>query len=396
MRDVQGQTWKNVIALPKAEESAIQAMLQHPSHERSKVRIHIDSPIGKRFWLEVDVKDDPQDSTRKLFVLYDTTEVHDLRQIINKETQFQDMVGKSQAMQDVYQRITDVAPLEVSVLITGGTGTGKELAARAIHSLSRRKNKPFVAINCAGLTETLLSSQLFGHKKGAFTGAIDDHLGLFETANEGTLFLDEIGDMPLGIQATLLRAIQEKEILRLGESVSRKVDVRLLAATHANLDEYMNAGKFRSDLLYRIRVGRIHLPTLQERREDIPLLASVFLGQARTASEKTEVQDINRETMQLLMRYPWPGNVRELKSALEFSLIHCREAIIQTSDLPPEIADVDPEILMKGESELDEKERIAAVLKHTNNNRSEAARILGMSRSTFYRRLIGLGLASEK
>ena len=157
------------------------------------------------------MKDDPQDHTRKLFVLYDTTEVHDLRQIINKETPFQDMVGKSQVMQNVYQRMTDVAPLDVSVLITGGTGTGKELAARAIHSLSRRKTKSFVAINCAGLTETLLGSQLFGHKKGAFTGAIDDHLGLFETANEGTLFLDEIGDMPLGIQATLLRALQEKE-----------------------------------------------------------------------------------------------------------------------------------------------------------------------------------------
>ena len=174
------------------------------------------------------------------------------------------------------------------------------------------------------------------------------------------------------------------------------MDVRLLAATHANLDEHVSTGKFRSDLLYRIRVGRIHLPPLQERREDIPLLASVFLDQARTTSGKTEVQDINREAMQLLMRYPWPGNVRELKSALDFSLIHCQGVIIQPSDLPPEIVDVNSDILMKGENELDEKERIAAVLKHTKNNRSEAARILGMSRSTFYRRLIEIGIGFGK
>lgn len=169
-----------------------------------------------------------------------------------------------------------------------------------------------------------------------------------------------------------------------------------MAATHAHLDEQVKRGKFRSDLLYRIRVGRIHLPSLQERREDIPLLASVFLGQARATSGKANVKDISREAMQFLVRYPWPGNVRELKSALDFSLIHCRYSSIQATDLPPEIANVDPQVLLSGETEPDEKERIAAVLKYTNNNRSEAARILGMSRSTFYRRLVGLGLAAEE
>jgi PAS domain S-box-containing protein len=393
---VKGQTWEKIFGLPKTEESTLRAMLHQPISERSKIHTHIDSGSGQRFWLKIDIKDDPQDPTRKVFVLYDMTEIHELRREINKQSQFQDLVGKSPAMQAVYQSIKDVAPLEVPVLITGDTGSGKELVARAIHTISPRHIKPFVAINCAGLTETLLGSQLFGHKKGAFTGATDDHQGLFEAANHGTLFLDEIGDMPLTIQATLLRALQEKEILRLGESIPRKVDVRILAATHANLEEHVNAGKFRSDLLYRIRVGRIQLPRLQERREDIPLLASVFLGQARATSGKTEVMDISREAMQRLMRYPWPGNVRELKSALDFSLIHCRGSIIEPSDLPPEIAEIDPHIFMNQENEPDEKERITAILKYTNNNRTEAAKILGMSRSTFYRRLVTLGLAADE
>ncbi len=396
MKDVRGQTWEKVFGLPEAEQSTLQAMLNRPSHERSKIPTHVDSSSGRRFWLEVAIKDDPQDPTRKVFVLYDTTEIHELRREVNKQSQFQDLVGKSPTMQAVYRSIEDVAPLDIPVVITGETGSGKELVARAIHTLSHRQTKPFVAINCAGLTETLLGSQLFGHKKGAFTGATEDHQGLFEAANEGTLFLDEIGDMPLTIQATLLRALQEKEILRLGESASRKVDVRVLAATHANLEDQVNAGQFRSDLLYRIRVGRIHLPPLRDRREDIPLLASVFLRQAQAASGKTEGQDFSREAMQRLMRYPWPGNVRELKSALEFSLIHCREPLIQVSDLPPEIAIITPQVLMSEDNEPDEKDKIAAILKYTNNNRTEAAKILGMSRSTFYRRLVRLGLDSEE
>jgi len=393
--DVHDQSWKNVLPLSKDDQSAIQDMMERPARERSKLSIQITSSLGRRWCLDVDIKDDPQDPTRKVLVLYDTTEIHDLRLVLNKHTQFQDLVGKSQAMQTVYQQIQDVAPLDVPVLVTGDTGSGKELVARAIHSLSPRQAKPFVAINCAGLTETLLGSQLFGHKKGAFTGATEDHQGLFEAAHEGTLFLDEIGDMPLTIQATLLRVLQEKEILRLGESETRKVDVRILAATHAVLDDHVQAGKFRADLLYRIRVGRIHVPPLQDRREDIPLLASVFLGQAKATSGKTDVAEISREAMQLFVRYPWPGNVRELKSALEFSLIHCKGSTIQATDLPPEIAKVDPKILMSEKHEPDEKERITAILHYTNNNRTEAAKILGMSRSTFYRRLVSLGLASE-
>lgn len=394
--EVRGQGWEKVFALSKTDEAAVHAMLARPAANREKIPVHLNHASGKRFWVEIDIKNDPQDLERRIFVLYDKTEVHDLRLVLHQHSTFHDLIGKSEAMRVVYQQIQDVAPLDVSVLITGETGTGKELVARAIHTLSPRQTKPFVAINCAGLTETLLASQLFGHKKGAFTGATEDHQGLFEAANEGTLLLDEIGDMPLTIQATLLRALQEKEILRLGDSVSRKVNVRILAATHANLDEQVAAGTFRADLLYRIRVGRIHLPALKQRREDIPLLASAFLSQGRTTSGKTDVHEISREAMQLLMRYPWPGNVRELKSALDFSLIHAKGTRIEIGDLPPEIAHVDPTILLRETPEPDEKERILAILNYTNNNRTEAAKMLGMSRSTFYRRLVSLGIAREE
>ena len=235
----------------------------------------------------MDVKDDPRDARGKIFFLYDVTEVHDLRRLLDERAQFHDLLGKSKAMQLVYQQIRDVARVDSTVLIEGETGTGKELVARAIHSSSHRKDKPFVAVNCAGLTESLLSSQLFGHKRGAFTGAIEDHQGLFEAANGGTLLLDEIGDIPMTVQNQLLRVLQEREIVRLGESRPRKIDVRVLAATHRSLSDEAAKGNFRSDLFYRIRVARISLPPLRDRREDIPLLAASFLAQFSAAEWKT-------------------------------------------------------------------------------------------------------------
>jgi DNA-binding NtrC family response regulator len=251
-------------------------------------------------------------------------------------------------------------------------------------------------VNCAGLTETLLGSQLFGHKKGAFTGATEDHKGFFEAAEGGTLFLDEIGDMPLTIQATLLRTLQEKEVLRLGESHPRKVNVRIVTATNQDLETQVTTNQFRSDLLYRIRIGRIHLPPLRERREDIPLLAETFLQESLSATGKKGVQDISSAAMQSLMPYTWPGNVRELKGALEYALIHCRQPSIQPTDLPSEIFDSPQEPSPNPQEDQDEDHHILAVLKQTRGNRSKAAKILGMSRSTFYRRLSALGLLEEE
>ena len=283
--------------------------------------------------MEVDVQDDPRDPPAKIFFLYDVSEIYDLRRLLNEKAQFHDLVGKSEPMQQVYQQIGDLAKVDSTVLIEGETGSGKELVARAIHASSHRSEKPFVAVNCAGLTESLWGSQLFGHKRGAFTGAISDHQGLFEAANGGTLFLDEIGDIPMNVQTSLLRVLQEQEITRLGESKPRKIDVRVIAATQHNLSEEVAKGRFRVDLLYRIRVARIQLPPLRARREDIPLMVAWFLGQCRAAIGKP-VQNLSQEAMQLLLEYSWPGNVRELKSAIEFAVIRCKGSVLQPKISP--------------------------------------------------------------
>jgi sigma-54 dependent transcriptional regulator, acetoin dehydrogenase operon transcriptional activator AcoR len=389
--DAPHQAWQDLFDLCPEDADALEAMIQRPATERAKVAVHLDRAEGQRVWLEVDVKDDPRDPRRKIFFFYDVTEVHDLRRLLDERAHFHDLVGKSQAMQALYKQIPDVARVDSTVLIEGETGTGKELVARAIHFSSQRKDKPFVAVNCAGLTESLLSSQLFGHKRGAFTGAVADHRGLFEAANGGTLLLDEIGDIPMTVQNQLLRVLQEREIVRLGETLPRKIDVRILAATHRNLSEEAANDRFRADLFYRIRVARITLPPLRQRREDIPSLAASFLAQFSAASGK-HVSEISREAMRLLADYDWPGNVRELRSAIEFTMIHCTGAVIQADDLPPEI--FQPADVIPGDPLLDEKSRFLQALDRSRGNRALAARLLGISRATLYRRLADLKINS--
>ena len=388
--------WKELFGLDPEDTVQLQALIQKPPAERAKIPVRLDRTDGRRVWLEVDVKDDPRDARGKIFFLYDVTEVHDLRRLLHEQAQFHDLLGKSKAMQLVYQQIRDVARVDSTVLIEGETGTGKELVARAIHSSSHRKDKPFVAVNCAGLTESLLSSQLFGHTRGAFTGAIEDRQGLFEAANGGTLLLDEIGDIPITVQNQLLRVLQEREITRLGESRPRKIDVRVLAATHRNLSEEAAKGTFRSDLFYRIRVARISLPSLRARREDIPLLAASFLAQFSAASGK-RVTDVSHDALRLLAGYHWPGNVRELRSAIEFAVIRCGGAVIQADDLPPEILQpADFESVIPGDPLVDEKTRFLQALERSRGNRALAARLLGISRATLYRRLADLKINSEE
>ncbi len=388
--------WNDLFALDPEDTVQLQALIQKPPEERAKIPVHLDRTDGRRVWLEVDVRDDPRDARGKIFFFYDVTEVHDLRRLLDERAQFHDLLGKSKAMQLVYQQIRDVARVDSTVLIEGETGTGKELVARAIHSSSHRKNKPFIAVNCAGLTESLLSSQLFGHKRGAFTGAIEDHQGLLEAANGGTLLLDEIGDIPLTVQNQLLRVLQEREITRLGESRPRKIDVRVLAATHRSLSEEAAKGSFRSDLFYRIRVARISLPSLRARREDIPLLAASFLAQFSAASGK-RVTELSHDGLRLLADYHWPGNVRELRSAIEFAVIRCRGAVIQPDDLPPEILQpADFENVIPGDPLVDDKARFLQALERSRGNRALAARLLGISRATLYRRLADLKISSEE
>lgn len=384
--------WRELFGLSVEDGEALDSALRRSASERVKTPVHIDGPEGRRLALEVDVKDDPRNARGKIFFLYDVTEVQDLRRLLGERAHFHDLVGKSPAMQVVYKQIRDVARVDATVLIEGETGTGKELVARAIHCASQRKDKPFVAVNCAGLTESLLSSQLFGHKRGAFTGAVEDHRGLFEAANGGTLLLDEIGDVPMPVQNQLLRVLQEREIVRLGETLPRKIDVRIVAATHRNLIEESANGRFRSDLFYRIRVARITLPPLRQRREDIPSLAASFLAQFSAASGK-HVTEISQDALRLFMDYDWPGNVRELRSAIEFTVIHCDGSVIQADDLPPEI--FQPVDVVAGDPLLDEKSRFLQALVRSRGNRALAARLLGISRATLYRRLADLKINPE-
>ncbi|MFB3779776.1 MAG: sigma-54 interaction domain-containing protein, partial [Bryobacteraceae bacterium] len=329
---------------------------------------------------------------RKILFLYDVSELHGLRRLLGERSQFENLVGKSKVMRGLYQSIENLAGVDTTVLIEGETGTGKELVARAIHNRSARRQAPFVAVNCAGLTESLVNSQLFGHKRGAFTGAHQDTRGLFEAAEGGVLFLDEIGDIPLSVQTSLLRVLQEREITRLGETRPRKVDVRVLAATHRDLARETEKGAFRADLLYRIRVARIPIAPLRERLEDIPLLVSRFLADFRASTGKP-VLDASAEAMRALMRYRWPGNVRELRSSVEFAVVNCRRPVLALEDFPPEIAALpgaEAGSLLREAPAGDEKDRILAALREAKGRRSAAAKLLGISRATLYRRMAGL------
>ncbi|MFO0733094.1 MAG: sigma-54 dependent transcriptional regulator [Nitrospiraceae bacterium] len=340
-------------------------------------------PIGIEFLkLRLAIAEQWVEDVRRRFEAEDQAQA--LQSQLADQGQFHDLVGRSAAMVNLFTQIQEVAAVDATVLIEGETGTGKELVARAIHLSSRRKHRPFIAVNCAGFTESILGSQLFGHKKGAFTGAIDNQEGLFEAANGGTLFLDEIGDIIPAVQTSLLRMLQEREVTRLGEAKPRKIDVRVVAATHHNLADDVERGTFRKDLLYRVRVARVQLGPLRERREDIPLLVHSFVTQFRSVMEKP-VHHVHVDAMQLLMDYAWPGNVRELKSAVESAMIHCKGTTLHVDDLPPEI--VDGSVAAVTPPSADERARMLDALRRAGGNRSEAARLLGMSRRTFYRRL---------
>ncbi|WP_436919128.1 sigma-54-dependent response regulator transcription factor ZraR [Escherichia coli] len=299
------------------------------------------------------------------------------------------MVGKSPAMQHLLSEIALVAPSEATVLIHGDSGTGKELVARAIHASSARSEKPLVTLNCAALNESLLESELFGHEKGAFTGADKRREGRFVEADGGTLFLDEIGDISPMMQVRLLRAIQEREVQRVGSNQTISVDVRLIAATHRDLAAEVNAGRFRQDLYYRLNVVAIEVPSLRQRREDIPLLAGHFLQRFAERNRKA-VKGFTPQAMDLLIHYDWPGNIRELENAVERAVVLLTGEHISERELPLAIAgtpiplgqsqDIQPLVEV-------EKEVILAALEKTGGNKTEAARQLGITRKTLLAKL---------
>jgi two-component system, NtrC family, response regulator AtoC len=314
---------------------------------------------------------------------------------------FENMIGRSRAMMTVFEAIEKVAPTDVTVLVRGESGTGKELVARAIHFRSPRARKPFIAVNCAAFARELVESELFGHEKGAFTGAVARREGKFEAADGGTLFLDEIGDMPLETQAKLLRVLQEKEVRPVGSNHKIKVDVRVMAATNRDLEAAYKAGTFRKDLYFRLNVVTVHLPTLRDRRSDIPDLAQWFLSRYAP----TQPIKITTAAMKCLRAYDWPGNVRELENCVERAVALGDQQVIDVSDLPPGIQSLSAsgDCLAQGfapltdSTDLEDIERVTIerVFEQVNGDKTLAGQLLGISRATLYRKLKRYGIGMK-
>ncbi|MEJ2203005.1 MAG: sigma-54 dependent transcriptional regulator [Gemmatimonadota bacterium] len=313
---------------------------------------------------------------------------------------FGTMVGHSHAMREVFEAVRRVAPTEATVLITGETGTGKELLARAVHDLSARADGPFIPVNCASLAEGVLESELFGHVRGAFTGAVSDRRGLFAAAGTGTIFLDEVGDVSLGLQQRLLRVLQEREVTPVGAVQAEPVDVRVVAATHRNLRDGVERGRFREDLFYRLNVFQIDVPPLRARPSDIPLLVEAALMRIRERGPHLPAAAVSPLAMRVLRAHDWPGNVRELFSVVESATIRAGGSRIEAQHLPPEIRDPDrgdtfEDQRYRASSPDEERAAIVAALDEAEGSRTRAAEILGMSRTTLWRRMKDFGLGEE-
>jgi len=314
-----------------------------------------------------------------------------LRQQLEATTGPLKIIGRSRAMEHVMHLVDKVAPLNSTVLITGESGTGKELIAKAIHAKSPRRNRRFVAINCGAIPENLMESELFGHLKGAFTGAHRDKEGLFKIASGGTLFLDEIGNIPPNLQIKLLRAIEEREILPVGSTRPIRVDIRIIAASNRDLAREVEEGRFREDLYYRLNVMEIHIPPLRERREDIPLLVDHFIHLHNGLLNK-RVRGVDQETLHILMNYHWKGNVRELENVIERAMILCEGEVITPQHLPPNLMGSNETCQtshgrLKDALRQFERQYIIKVLEQVNHDKKAAAQILGVSQSSLYRKL---------
>jgi len=340
------------------------------------------------------LKDSPE-GIELIATVRDASEIEKLRKEINDRFKFSNIIGRSKQMQQIFELIEVLADTDCAILIEGESGTGKELVSRAIHHESRRRDRPFIKVNCSAIVEGLFESELFGHVRGAFSGAIRDKVGKFELADGGTIFLDEIADMPLSLQPKLLRVLQDMEFERVGDTKTRKVDVRVIAATNRNLKEEIKAGRFREDLYYRLCVVPVVIPPLRERKEDIPLLVSHFLEKChRKMPNRPRVTDISPDALSALLDYDWPGNVRELENAIEHAYIKSRTERIELSSLPPTILNkaetsYQNTTLSQSEETIDELERrrILDLLRKYKGNKSLVARTLGISRTTLWRRL---------
>jgi DNA-binding NtrC family response regulator len=318
-----------------------------------------------------------------------------LQEELERRSQFSNIIGRSAEMREVFELVRQVAPARTSVLITGESGVGKEMIAEALHYNSPRRDKPFIKLHCAALTETLLESELFGHEKGAFTGAVARKRGRFELAHLGTLFLDEIGEINQTVQIKLLRVLEEKRFERVGGEETVEVDVRLIAATNRDLTDAIAKGTFREDLYYRLNVLNIHIPPLRDRRDDIPLLIAAFLREFGQENGKA-IDGIDPKARRALVGYSWPGNVRQLRNSIESAVVLCKGSVITLEDLPPGIRGEqggDAVRLSVGSSLAEaEKELIRSTLAREGGNKSRTAEVLGIGRKTLHRKLQEYGL----
>lgn len=334
-----------------------------------------------------------------VIIIRDITRLTWLEEQVQGDDAYFDTIGKSKRMQEIFQLIQDMAETNSTVLICGENGTGKEVVASALHRSSSRAEKPFIKVNCAALADDILESELFGHIKGAFTGAVRDRVGRFEAADGGTILLDEIGDISPRLQLRLLRVLQSGEFERVGESQSRRVDVRVVAATNQDLPAKIQLGEFRQDLYYRLNVVRIQVPPLRERLEDIPALAEHFIKKLNTSMKK-EIAGLSAAALNRMMRYSWPGNVRELENAIERAFIVCHETHIDERHLPDEVFETQPTVAASNTRSADrhyreivvDRDQIVEILNNTDWNIAKTARTLGMARNTLYQKLKTMGI----
>ncbi|NWF90988.1 MAG: sigma 54-interacting transcriptional regulator [Ignavibacteriaceae bacterium] len=341
------------------------------------------------------LKDENNIPTGGVITFRDISLFKQVEDIIKAESQFHGIVGKNKAMKEIYQLIMEISDSDAHVLITGETGTGKELIANAIQATSKRKNEKFVKINCSVIPHNLLASELFGHAKGSFTDAKSDRIGRFELANNGTIFLDEIGEMTLQMQTQILRVIQEGTFERLGESITRKTDVRIIAATNINLEEAISEGKFRRDLFYRLSVLPIELPPLRKRKDDIPLLIDYFIKKFGFVYKKN-IEGIEDKALDLLVNWQWSGNVRELENSIEYAIIKSKnEKNLTVQNLPVRIREKASFVKINGKSSNHIEQNSVNLIELLNThkwNKTKVAEVLGVDRSTLWRRLKSLGI----
>ncbi len=371
------QCWKVLEEAMETKRSIREFMIEcaHPKRPKQVVIMNI-SPL----------KDSTDKDIGAVAVIRDVTRLYTLEKQLQDRHQFHHIIGRNKRMQEIFSLLDDLRDMDTTVLITGPSGTGKELIAQALHFNGSRSASPFVVVNCSALAENLLESELFGHVKGAFTGAIKDKTGRFQLANHGTIFLDEIGDISPRIQLKLLRVLETKEFERVGDSTPIKMDVQIITATNRDLRERVRAGEFREDLYYRLKVVEIKLAPRSQRRDDIPLLVNHYISVFNQRFNK-HVMGVSTDVEKLFMEYAWPGNVRELVHVLEHAFVVSRKPAIEIKDLPPEIREVPLPGTAPARTAHSEKDEIIDALDQTGWNKAKAARLLGFSRQTIYRKV---------